>query len=71
MNVNTIGNSIIMRAWIGSGGCGDNFCCSHMVAPMMIGNAPRCRKSGNSNGINPNRLKMLVGSGADRSWIQP
>ncbi len=24
-----------------------------------------------SNGMRPNRLKMLVGSGADRSWIQP
>ena len=38
--------------------------------PMMIGHAPIARNDGRSIGINPNKLKMLVGSGADRSLIQ-
>ncbi len=63
-----------MRACTGSGGAGFSFCCMYMVTPMMIGSAPTARNGesvAGSNGIRPNRLKMLVGSGAERSWIQP
>ena len=62
---------------VGSGGAGLSFICTHMVMPMITGQTPRCRNEPNtgmtvgSNGMRPNRLKMLVGSGADRSWIQP
>ena len=67
MNWNTL-------ACTGSGGGGFIFCCRNIVQPMISGQMPMCRKCENtvgSNGINPNRLKMLVGSTADRSWIQP
>ncbi len=38
---------------------------------MISGHAPIIRKCGGVKGIRPNRLKTVVGSGADRSWIQP
>ena len=63
---------------VGSGGVGLSFICTHIVTPMMIGQMPRCRNgpmhrhdASGSNGISPNRLKRLVGSGAERSLIQP
>jgi hypothetical protein len=30
-------------AWVGSGGAGLSFICSHMVTPMISGHTPRCR----------------------------
>ena len=54
-----------------------SFIWTHMVMPMMTGHTPRCRKlpmKGRAvgvQGISPNRVKILVGSGAARSWIQP
>ena len=69
-----IGMNWNMRACTGSGGGGFSFCCRNIVPPMISGQAPRCSHGeivAGSNGISPNRLKMLVGSTADRSWIQP
>src|SRR5690348_18502182 len=77
MKVKMIGIQSNTTFCAGSGGAGLSFICAHMVTPMMIGQMPRCRKEPNigsvvgSTGISPNRLKMLVGSGAERSWIQP
>ena len=36
INVNISGINIIIFAWVGSPMGGDIFCCSSMVAPMMI-----------------------------------
>ncbi len=63
---------------VGSGGGGLSFICTHMVTPMISGQTPsmqeradqRHRATG-SHGISPNRLKIVVGSGAERSLIQP
>ena len=74
MNVKMIGINWNMRACTGSGGGGFSFCCRNIVTPMINGHRPRCRNGDivvGSNGISPNRLNMLVGSIADRSWIQP
>ena len=38
---------------------------------MISGQTPIISMCGGVNGSRPNRLKMVVGSGADRSWIQP
>ncbi len=62
---------------VGSGGVGLSFICTHMVTPMISGQTPSMQEwpitgsSVGSNGISPNRLKSVVGSGADRSLIQP
>ena len=61
----------MILACIGSAGCGFSFCCRNIVAPISSGQTPIIRKAGGSNGSRPNRLKIEVGSGADRSWIQP
>ncbi len=69
-----IGMNWKMRACTGSGGGGFSFCWKNMVQPMISGQAPRCRKceyGAGSNGSRPNRLNTLVGSTAERSWIQP
>ena len=58
-------------ACTGSVGCGLSLVCSHMVKPMISGQTPIIRKCGGVKGSSPNRLTMLVGSGAERSWIQP
>ena len=61
-------------AWVGSGGGGFMRCCANMVMPRMIGHTPRCRiglSPVGSNGIRPKPLNRLVGSGAERSRIQP
>src|ERR1700712_3252028 len=77
MNVNMTGIQSKIIFCVGSGGVGFSFIWNHIVMPMMIGQTPRCRKcptTGSSNGsygMRPNKLKMLVGSGAERSWIQP
>src|SRR5215218_142220 len=62
---------------VGSGGDGLSFIWNHIVTPMIIGQTPMWRNwpstgiTVGSHGIRPNRLKRLVGSGADRSLIQP
>ena len=58
-------------AWVGSGGVGFMRICRNMVMPINSGQMPIIRNEGGVKGIRPNRLKMVVGSGADRSWIQP
>ena len=63
--------------WVGSGGAGLSFICTHIVTPMISGHAPSIRKApitgteAGFHGSSPNRLKIVVGSGADRSWIHP
>ena len=66
-----IGMNRKILACIGSAGCGLSFICRNMESPMISGQAPSKRNSGGVNGINPNRLNMVVGSRAERSWIQP
>jgi len=69
--VKKIGKIINIFAWIGSGGVGFNFCCTHILKPISIGQAPIIKKVGGSQGINQNKLKTDVGSLADKSCIQP
>ena len=57
--------------WIGSVGSGFIFICTNIVIPIRIGQTPMVRKAGTAKGSRPNRLKIDVGSGAARSWIQP
>ena len=77
MKVNRIGIRLKIIAWLGSGGGGLSFICTHMVMPIRTGQKPRCRKwpingmTVGSKGMSPNSVKILVGSGAARSWIQP
>ncbi len=58
-------------------GCGFICIWNHMLAPMIKGQMPIIRNGPiigtveGSQGIRPNRLKIVVGSGAERSWIQP
>ena len=69
-----IGMNWKIRACTGSGGVGFRRICSHIDRPIMIGQAPSCRKGGRKsteNGIRPNRLNTDVGSGADRSVTHP
>ena len=72
-----IGIQLKIIACVGSGGGGLSFIWNHMVTPMMSGQMPSIRNgpsSGSvagSHGISPNRLKIVVGSGAARSLIQP
>mmetsp|Transcript_18435 Transcript_18435/g.29995 ORF Transcript_18435/g.29995 Transcript_18435/m.29995 type:complete len:367 (+) Transcript_18435:7295-8395(+) len=61
---------------VGSVGAGFSFCCSHMEIPRRIGRIPRLKiskkpSSGTPYGRMPNRLKIELGSGAERSVIQP
>ena len=71
MTVKTSGRIMNIFACTGSAGCGFSFCWNHMVAPMISGQTPIIISSGGCQGIRPKRLKMVVGSGADRSLIQP
>ena len=77
MKVKMIGIQSKIIFWVGSGGAGLSFICTHMVTPMMSGHAPSIRKPpttgrcDGSKGSRPNRLNTFVGSGADRSLIQP
>ena len=79
--MNTIGNSWKIRCCIGSPAGGFIAVVNHMVKPYSSGQTPMCRVvarmppiSGawaGSQGIAPNRLKIVVGSRDERSWIQP
>src|SRR5262249_20624640 len=77
MKVKMIGIQSKIIFWVGSGGAGLSFIWNHIVMPMMMGQAPRCRNwptigsAVGSHGTSQNRLKMFDGSGAERSWIQP
>src|SRR3981081_4326828 len=77
MKVKMIGIQSKIIFWVGSGGAGLSFIWNHMVTPMISGQRPRCRNEPmtgttvGSQGISPNRLKTVVGSGAARSLIQP
>ena len=61
----------------GSVASGFIFICTHIDTPISSGQMPSHRKWPNtgtwvgSNGSRPNRLKTLVGSGCERSLIQP
>ena len=65
------GKNIKIFASTGSGGVGFNFCCKYILNPINIGQAPIIRNVGGSQGIKPNKLKIEVGSHADKSSIQP
>src|SRR5262249_55457912 len=77
MKVKMIGIQSKIIAWVGSGGGGLSFIWNHMVTPMISGQMPGMRKGPSigtcegSQGINPNRLKTVVGPGAARALIQP
>src|ERR1700680_2954514 len=77
MKVKTAGIQSIIIFCVGSGGAGLSFICSHMVNPMTSGQAPSIRNGPSSGrwegsqGMSPNRLNTVVGSGADKSLIQP
>ena len=61
----------------GSAGSGFIFIWKNIEKPMMSGQMPSARKWPNignavgSQGMSPNSVKRLVGSGAERSLIQP
>ena len=38
-----IGIQLKIIAWVGSGGAGFSFICTHIVMPMMIGQMPSAR----------------------------
>ena len=65
------GKNINIFCCIGSGGVGLSFCCKYIVNPIRQGQIPIIKNDGGSQGINPNRLKMEVGSRSLRSEIQP
>src|SRR3954468_19537278 len=77
MKVKTNGIYMNIIFCVGSVGSGCIFICRNIVKPMMSGQMPRCRKWPNtgstvgSNGISPNNVNTLVGSGTERSLIQP
>src|ERR1700704_2926323 len=77
MKVKITGIQLKIFCCTGSGCCGFSCICTHIVQPMISGQRPMCRNCPNigrcvgSNGNNPERLKMLDGSGAERSLIQP
>jgi len=71
MIVKKSGKKAKILAWMGSAGAGFNFCWTHIEAPIKIGQIPIIIKLGGSHGINPNKLKIEVGSAAERSFIQP
>src|SRR5262249_45755772 len=66
-----------MTFWVGSTGARLSLMSPQMVTHMIAGQMPRCKNEPStgtvvgSNGINPNRSKRFVGSGAERSSIQP
>ena len=45
--------------------------CGQPLGTLISGHAPIIRIDGGENGMRPNKLNKEVGSGADRSWIQP
>src|SRR5206468_231713 len=77
MKVKITGIQSKIICWVGSGGGGLSFICTHMVTPMTSGqtpsimNGPTSGRCEGSHGMSPNRLNTVVGSGAERSLIQP
>src|SRR5215813_826988 len=77
MKVKITGIQSKISCWVGSGGGGLSFIWTHIVTPMISGQTPSIRnepmigRCEGSQGMRPNRLKIVVGSGAERSWIQP
>ena len=74
MNVKINGMNKKIFACTGSAGVGFSRCCRNIVSPMIIGHKPMLtidRASGTSQGIRPKPLRMVSGSGAERSSIQP
>src|SRR6185312_11156997 len=78
MKVKISGMKANILACTGSGGAGFSLVWIHWVMPYRIGQAPIEKYMRNDgkvvcglNGRRPNRLMIEVGSGADRSWIQP
>ena len=71
ITVKNTGKNIKIFACIGSVGAGFNFCWIHIVRPISIGQIPIIKKLGGSQGIKPKKLNKEVGSGADKSFIQP
>ena len=71
MIVKNKGKNAKIFACIGSGGAGLSFYCKYIVNPIKIGQIPIIKKPGGSHGIRPKRLKIDVGSLADKSCIQP
>ena len=71
------GIQVKIIAWVLSVGVGFSFCCSHIEMPSRIGQTPietmprRLSCPGAVKGSSPKRLIQLVGSGAERSRIQP
>ena len=68
-NIN--GKKDIIFACKGSGGAGLSFCCKYIVNAINKGQAPIIKNEGGLKLNNPNKLKMVVGSGADKSLTQP
>ena len=71
MKVKTTGIQVKIIAWVGSGGVGLSRIWRNMVTPMISGQMPIISRLGGVQGISPNNVNSDVGSGADRSWIQP
>ncbi len=71
MKVNITGIQAKIIAWVLSGGVGFMRIWMNIVIPMTSGQMPSIRICGGVKGISPNRLNTDVGSGAERSWIQP
>ena len=78
MNINTHGIHAKIIACVLSVGAGLSFCCSHIEIPNKIGRIPNDIIAaidpgvvGFAQGNNPKRFKIVDGSGADKSLIQP
>ena len=68
---NISGRKDIIFACNGSGGAGFNFCCKYIVKAINKGQAPIIKNEGGIKLNKPNKLKIVVGSGADKSFTQP
>ena len=55
----------------GSGGEGLSFVCKNIVKAIKIGHTPISKNDGGVKLSKPNKLKIVVGSGAERSLIHP
>ena len=47
------------------------FCCKNIVIAINKGHTPSIKKDGGVKGKRPNKLNIVVGSGAERSLIHP
>ena len=70
-NKKTIGKYVIIFACNGSGGVGFNLVCKNIVKAIKIGHTPINKNDGGVKSSKPNRLKTVVGAGADKSSIHP